>query len=58
MCQELAAGHVFRQSSSVEYVASVVFGSAFSALVMLVGWQEGHLACKKTLGQLWVWERR
>jgi len=22
--------------------------SAFSALMLLVGWQEGHLACKKT----------
>jgi len=21
---------------------------AFSALILLVGWQEGHLACKKT----------
>jgi len=25
---------------------SVLF--AFSALMLLVGWQEGHLACKKT----------
>ena len=23
-------------------------GSAFSALTLLVGWQEGHPACKKT----------
>jgi len=24
--------------------------SAFSALMLLVGWQEGHLACKKLSG--------
>jgi len=27
---------------------STVFFSAFSALTLLVGWQDGHLACKKT----------
>jgi len=25
-----------------------IISSAFSALMLLVGWQEGHLACKKT----------
>jgi len=27
---------------------------AFSALTLLVGWQEGHLACKK-MGGWWRW---
>jgi len=26
----------------------VFFCFAFSAFMLLVGWQEGHLACKKT----------
>jgi len=26
---------------------------AFSALKLLVGWQEGHLACKKLSGGCW-----
>ena len=28
---------------------------AFNALILLVGWQEGHLACKKLSGELLVW---
>jgi len=28
---------------------------AFSALMQLVGWQEGHLACKKLSGGMLVW---
>jgi len=27
---------------------TVFFCFAFSAFMLLVGWQEGHLACKKT----------
>ena len=26
----------------------IAYTIAFSALTLLVGWQEGHLACKKT----------
>ena len=33
--------------------ASIVF--AFSALTLLVGWQEGHLACKKLSGGVLAW---
>ena len=29
--------------------------SAFSALTLLVGWQEGHPACKKLSGDVLVW---
>ena len=28
---------------------------AFSALTLLVGWQEGHPACKKLSGGVLVW---
>jgi len=28
---------------------------AFSALTLLVGWQEGHLACKKLSGVVLTW---
>jgi len=28
---------------------------AFSALMLLVGWQEGHPACKKTSGEVLAW---
>ena len=28
---------------------------AFSALALLVGWQEGHLACKKLSGGVLAW---
>jgi len=30
-------------------------GSTFSALTLLVGWQEGHLACKKLSGRAMAW---
>jgi len=29
--------------------------AAFNALMLLVGWQEGHLACKKLSGGMLVW---
>jgi len=33
----------------------VVTDCAFSALTLLVGWQEGHPACKKLSGGVLVW---
>jgi len=29
--------------------------SAFNALMLLVGWQEGHPACKKLSGRMLAW---
>jgi len=29
--------------------------SRFSALTLLVGWQEGHPACKKLSGEVLAW---
>jgi len=38
------------------YIAvTCVFVVAFSALALLVGWQEGHLACKKLSGEVLAW---
>jgi len=31
------------------------FIAAFSALTLLVGWQKGHLACKKLSGGVLAW---
>ena len=33
----------------------LAFFSSFSALTLLVGWQEGHPACKKLSGGVLVW---
>ena len=33
----------------------IVFNIAFSALTLLVGWQEGHPACKKLSGGVLAW---
>jgi len=33
----------------------IYFFLAFSALSLLVGWQEGHLACKKMNGGVLAW---
>ena len=33
----------------------IYLSSAFSALTLLVGWQEGHPACKKLSGEVLAW---
>jgi len=35
--------------------ANVIGTQAFSALTLLVGWQEWHLACKKLSGGVLAW---
>jgi len=37
----------------IVFIAGV--SSAFSALMLLVGWQEGHPACKKLSGGVLAW---
>jgi len=41
--------------SSLETQCRIIFivDCAFSALTLLVGWQEGHLACKKLVVGCW-----
>jgi len=39
-------------SPSIETVKGFV---AFSALTLLVGWQEGHPACEKLSGEVLAW---
>ena len=38
---------------SINYLSVVIF--AFRALTLLVGRQEGHLACKKSSGEMLAW---
>jgi len=33
----------------------LIYLVAFTALMLLVGWQEGHLACKKLSGGVLAW---
>ena len=33
----------------------IALACAFSALTLLVGWQEGHPACKKLSGEVLAW---
>jgi len=44
-------------NNNVAVVISVLLSLvyAFSALTLLVGWQEGHLACKKLSGGVLAW---
>jgi len=37
------------------YQLFFVFFFAFSALTLLIGWQEGHLACKNLSGKVLAW---
>jgi len=37
------------------FFCQYVCSSAFSALTLLVGWQEGHPACKKLSGGVLAW---
>jgi len=44
------------KKSLVIIISTEWWDFAFSALMLLVGWQEGHLACKKTpTGGMLVW---
>jgi len=37
------------------FVITNIASNAFIALTLLVGWLEGHLACKKLSGGVLVW---
>jgi len=39
----------------IDYAQSTKHKGAFSALTLLVGWHEWHLACKKLSGGVLVW---
>jgi len=45
----------FRQKLTVFYILCIESSSAFSALTLLVGRQEGHPACKKQSGVVLAW---
>jgi len=42
------SGYAFTPRMFLSFVVSYIFGcGCFSALTLLVGWQEGHPACEK-----------
>jgi len=41
-----------RRPNFIQFVTTT---TAFSALTLLVGWQEGHPACKKLIGGVLAW---
>ena len=45
----------FTSNKHILFAFSKTVVSAFSALTLLVGWQEGHPACKKQSGGVLVW---
>jgi len=52
-CVNLPLHHKVQKFSSGHKTVVVVTGIyAFSALTLLVGWQEGHSACKKLSGEV------
>ena len=42
-------------ASCKSYIKFILSYMAFSALTLLVGWQEGHPACKKLSGGVLEW---
>jgi len=55
-CISLLPGRVSPDCQIADFSFSVVhLFNAFSALTLLVGRQEGHPACKKLNGGVWMW---
>jgi len=42
-------------AQSVIYIKLILYYMVFSALTLLVGWQEGHSACRKLSGEVLAW---
>ena len=58
MCREMCAvlKSMHRFCSGLLFVGAFSLDQcAFSALTLLVGWQEGHPACKKQSGGVLAW---
>ena len=52
----LFSQHCIERSDFIHcIIVCILFIVAFSALTLLVGWQEGHPACKKLSGEVLVW---
>jgi len=47
--------HVMQLSVMIIKFKCVCIGLGFSALMLLVGWQEGHPACEKVSGGMLAW---
>ena len=52
-----SCGKIFKYAfiANCAFSACAFSACAFSALTLLVGWQEGHLACKKLSGGVLAW---
>jgi len=46
---------VLYKSAVIYYLVTYFWYYAFSALTLLVGWQEGHPACKKLTAGVLAW---
>jgi len=69
MLKQWPTGSIWFLKHSIDYVVVIITSSlllfwhapyafsayAFSALTLLVGWQEGHPACKKLSGGVLAW---
>jgi len=52
----VASWSVLWKPPDLWYLCKLIYNfCAFSALTLLVGWQEGHLACKKLSGRVLAW---
>jgi len=48
--------YTFMSAAKMVYFAHfITFDVTFSAFTLLIGWQEGHPACKKLSGEVLVW---
>ena len=54
-CSSISESVPAEDSSLVRYISLFSVPFAFSALMLLVGRQEGHLACKKLSGGVLAW---
>jgi len=52
-CTEISTFLLFPVVLDLQYIIYCV--NAFSALTLLVGWQEGHPACKNLSGGVLAW---
>jgi len=47
--------HYWRNKDIHKHLLLIAVSASFSALTLLVGWQEGHPACKKLSSEVLAW---
>jgi len=55
--QHMCTSLIITSNGILNFFSSVMllFSMAFSDLMLLVGWQEGHPACKRLSGEVLAW---